>query len=111
MTDEQIITYVSEGVAAGKSERQIGTELISKGVSSTQLQRILREYRSGSIKPNNDENSTRMLSSSRPERKVTNGEEIPSSTPKSKETVESKNGKAEKTDNTDKKGFIVCFCS
>lgn len=107
MTDEQIISYVSEGVAAGKSERQIGTELISKGVSSTQLQRILREYRSGSIKPNNDENSTRMLSSSRPERKVTNGEEIPSSTPKSKETVESKNGKAEKTDNTDKAGLLV----
>ena len=42
MTDAQIMQYVAEGLAAGKSERQIGDELLSKGVSSSQLQRMLR---------------------------------------------------------------------
>lgn len=48
MTDSQIMQYVAEGMAAGKSERQIGSELLSRGVSTSQLQRMLRMQQSGS---------------------------------------------------------------
>ena len=49
MSDEQIITYITEGVSAGKTERQIGTELMAKGVTTTQIQRLLKAYKSGNL--------------------------------------------------------------
>lgn len=49
MSDEQIITYITEGIAAGKTERQIGTELMAKGVTSSQLTRLLKAYKSGGL--------------------------------------------------------------
>lgn len=49
MSDEQIITYITEGMAAGKTERQIGTELMAKGVTTSQLQRLLKAYKSGNL--------------------------------------------------------------
>ena len=49
MSDEQIITYITEGMASGKTERQIGTELLAKGVTSSQLTRLFKAYRSGSL--------------------------------------------------------------
>ncbi|MBO4670288.1 MAG: SLBB domain-containing protein [Bacteroidales bacterium] len=49
MSDEQIITYITEGIAAGKTERQIGTELMAKGVTTSQLQRLLKAYKSGNL--------------------------------------------------------------
>lgn len=48
MSDTQVIEYITQGVAAGKSERQIGNELLSRGVSTSQLQQLLRAYRNGS---------------------------------------------------------------
>ena len=106
MTDEQIITYVSEGVAAGKSERQIGTELISRGVSTTQLQRILREYRSGTLKSTVDENSTRKLSQSRPERKVSESDETAVAS-KAEEKVKGKSENEDKTQKDQKAEIVV----
>lgn len=47
MSDDQIINYISQGVAAGKTERQIGTELMAKGITTSQLQRLLKQYKSG----------------------------------------------------------------
>lgn len=49
MSDDQIINYITSGVAAGKSERQIGTELMAKGVTTSQLQRLLKAYKSGTM--------------------------------------------------------------
>ena len=49
MSDEQIITYITEGMSVGKSERQIGTELLAKGVTTSQLQRLFKAYKSGSL--------------------------------------------------------------
>ncbi|MBR5043646.1 MAG: SLBB domain-containing protein [Bacteroidales bacterium] len=49
MSDDQIISYIASGVAAGKTERQIGTELMAKGVTTSQLQRLLKAYKSGSL--------------------------------------------------------------
>ena len=47
MSDDQIITFISENVAAGKSERQIAAELMAKGVTTSQLQRLMKAYKSG----------------------------------------------------------------
>lgn len=49
MSDSAIIKYIMEGVSAGKTEAQIGNELLSKGVSTTQLQRLLKSYREGKV--------------------------------------------------------------
>ncbi|MCR5548011.1 MAG: SLBB domain-containing protein [Bacteroidales bacterium] len=45
MTDTQVVDYITQGIAAGKTERQIGNELLSKGVSTSQLQQLMRSYR------------------------------------------------------------------
>lgn len=44
MTDQQIIEYVKQQQQAGKTERQIGKELVSRGVSKEQLERIRSRY-------------------------------------------------------------------
>ena len=49
MSDEQIITYITQGMTQGKSERQIGTELLAKGVTTSQLQRLFKAYKSGNV--------------------------------------------------------------
>ncbi|MCR5326974.1 MAG: SLBB domain-containing protein [Bacteroidales bacterium] len=49
MSDEQIVTYITEGMGAGKTERQIGTELLAKGVTTSQLQRLFKAYKSGNL--------------------------------------------------------------
>ena len=48
MTDEQIIEYVIEATQQGKSQQQIGKELVSRGVSMQQLQRLKRMYENNS---------------------------------------------------------------
>lgn len=47
MTDQQIIDYVKAGVAQGKSEQTLAAELVQKGVPASQLQNLLKTYRSG----------------------------------------------------------------
>ena len=49
MSDEQIVSYITEGLSSGKTERQIGTELMAKGVTTTQLQRLFKAYKNGSL--------------------------------------------------------------
>ncbi len=49
MSDNQIISYITTGVAAGKSESQIASELVAKGVTTSQLQRLMKAYKSGSL--------------------------------------------------------------
>lgn len=46
MTDQQIMHYITSAMAQGKSEGQIGSELMSRGVSVAQLQRLMQAYRS-----------------------------------------------------------------
>lgn len=40
MTDEQVISYIKQQTAAGKSSKQIGKELMAKGVTPEQAKRI-----------------------------------------------------------------------
>lgn len=41
MSDEAIVQYVTEALASGKSNSQIGQELLSRGVSTSQIKRLL----------------------------------------------------------------------
>ena len=40
MTDHQVLDYVKSGLSSGKSQNQIGTELLARGVTQVQLERI-----------------------------------------------------------------------
>ena len=42
MSDDQIINYITAGVAAGKTERQIGSELMAKGVTTLTKRKMAR---------------------------------------------------------------------
>lgn len=44
MTDDQVIQYVQEGMMSGKGQAQIGRELLSKGVTKSQLERLRNQY-------------------------------------------------------------------
>ena len=44
LTDEQVITYIKTQAAAGKSQQQIGQELLAQGVSADQIRRIRAQY-------------------------------------------------------------------
>ena len=47
LSDSQILQYIAEGAAAGKTERQIGNELLTRGVTVQQAQQLLLAYRNG----------------------------------------------------------------
>ena len=49
MTDEAIVSYIAQGISAGKSEAQVGSELISKGISASQIRRLMNLYQSGGM--------------------------------------------------------------
>ena len=40
MTDDQVIEYVKNAAAQGKSQQTIGRELLAQGVTKEQIQRI-----------------------------------------------------------------------
>ena len=40
MTDQQVITYIKQQTALGKTEQQIGRELVARGVTPEQVNRI-----------------------------------------------------------------------
>ncbi len=44
MTDDQVLEYVKQQAAAGKSHRQIGNELIAKGVTPAQVERLKARF-------------------------------------------------------------------
>lgn len=44
MTDQQVIAYIKQQSAAGKTQQQIGQELVAKGVTPEQAQRIKKLY-------------------------------------------------------------------
>ncbi len=46
MTDDQVVSYVKSALAAGKSQDQIGKELLARGVTREQAERIKSVYES-----------------------------------------------------------------
>ncbi len=47
MTDDQVVEYVKSGMSAGKGETQIGRELLSRGVTKAQMERLKARYEEG----------------------------------------------------------------
>lgn len=47
MSDNEVIEYIKSGMAAGKGERQIGAELLARGVTQAQAERIQAGLESG----------------------------------------------------------------
>lgn len=64
MTDDQVIRYVQEGLQAGKGQAQIGKELLARGVSRSQIERLREQFDSES----EDNSSTRYRSSTQQSR-------------------------------------------
>ena len=44
MSDESVVQYALEGRRSGKSEQQIGKELLARGVTPAQVERLKRKY-------------------------------------------------------------------
>ncbi|MDE5797241.1 MAG: SLBB domain-containing protein, partial [Muribaculaceae bacterium] len=49
MTDQEVINYIKSAMAAGKSEQQIGKELLAKGVTPEQAERIKAQVESQNL--------------------------------------------------------------
>lgn len=47
MTDSQVVEYIKTAMASGKTESEIGKELLAKGVTKAQAERIKANYESG----------------------------------------------------------------
>lgn len=47
MTDTQVAAYVKGGLSSGKTEKQIATELMAKGVTVQQMERLRDQYQGG----------------------------------------------------------------
>lgn len=54
MTDQQVIAYIKQQAAQGKSQEQIGKELLAKGVTPEQAQRIKAQYESQQAQASNN---------------------------------------------------------
>ena len=76
MSDSQIVSYITAGVAAGKTETQIATELMAKGVTTSQLQRLMKAYKSGNLNMSDaSEVPSNKLGTTTRERKTTTTED------------------------------------
>lgn len=49
MSERQIVEYITENLAAGKTKTQVGQELIARGVTTNQLQRMFKAYNEGKL--------------------------------------------------------------
>lgn len=58
MTDNQVINYIKTQTAAGKSQDQIGQELLAKGVTPDQIKRIKAQYEKQNGSLNSDDKSS-----------------------------------------------------
>ena len=52
MSDSQVVDYVKSGVASGKSQEQMARELIARGVTREQLERLKEQYSNASAEGN-----------------------------------------------------------
>ena len=87
MTDDAILTYFAQGTAAGKSNTQIGNELLAKGVSASQIQRLMKQFQSTGMNNTYMATTTSKLDEIRPTRDVPEDEdEVSKVRPKTEET-------------------------
>ncbi|WP_294608470.1 SLBB domain-containing protein [uncultured Bacteroides sp.] len=60
MSDEQVIQYVKEANKSGKSQKQISTELLRRGVTKEQVTRIQQKYSGNQATEKNTDVSTQL---------------------------------------------------
>lgn len=74
MTDKQVISYIKTQSAAGKSQEQIGKELLAKGVTPDQIKRIKANYEKGQNESSTREEGTtsRLRKNTKEDSKSTN---------------------------------------
>lgn len=107
MSDNQIIEYVKESIADGKSRSQIMGELMSKGCSSSQVARLIKAYQNGEYDSMTaQEKSKDKVSGNKIDRSRTNGE--PDARQKKSDSTKSlddniKNAKSQDEEIKDKK--------
>ncbi|MDE6342055.1 MAG: SLBB domain-containing protein [Muribaculaceae bacterium] len=65
MTDSQVIEYITTQSAAGKSQDQIGKELIARGVPIDQIKRLKAQYEKGDLDDQTGSTKTSKSSTSR----------------------------------------------
>lgn len=88
MTDEAVKSYAAQALAAGKSQAQISTELVSRGVSASQIKRLLKEYQnSGLSSSTNIPVESQKLDNVRPTRETVTDDETSRVRPKTEETL------------------------
>ena len=96
MTDQQVIAYIKQQAAAGKTQEQIGQELLAKGVTPEQAQRIKAQYEAQQEAANQSAGGNN-ASASRTRTSSQNNKAVPSKN--------SKNSKTSKTGKTTKPGY------
>lgn len=96
MTDDALIQYVTEGVAEGKTQNQMASELASKGVSVAQMRRVMSNYKNlGDLRASVGENQkAEKIDETRNERPATQVED--KKTVKEEETDKKKDDVAKK---------------
>ena len=94
LTDQQVIAYIKQQTAAGKSQQEISQELLAKGVTPEQAQRIKAQYEAQQAQANNPKVATtdsRMRSSAQNSKAVNKKD--------TKNTTNNKTGKTGTTTN------------
>ena len=61
MSDEQVVQYVKEAQRSGKSQKQMTTELLRRGVTKEQVARIQKKYAEQSTAAEGVENKPSQL--------------------------------------------------
>lgn len=82
LTDDQIISYIMTQTAAGKSQEQIGQELLAKGVTPDQIKRIKAQYEKQKGTSSSSSSSSTTTSQSRLRKSTENGGQSKSSNAK-----------------------------
>lgn len=78
MSDDAIISYITQGVAAGKTQSQIGNELLAKGVTVAQAKRLMETYKT--MKTTGELSSVTRVDASHSLREATRERVAPSTT-------------------------------
>lgn len=95
MTDDQVVAYIKQQVAAGKTEQQIGRELLARGVTQDQINRLKSQYDDGTYTAGDNSKSsskTRVRGNSNTNSKNTNSKESGSDNTGTKSYVRTGNG-------------------
>ena len=92
MSDSQIISYITSGMAAGKSQKQIGAELMAKGVTTSQLQRLMKAYQNGDTGLSEVPEVSNKLNGKRSSRKPVSLEDESTATASGKRVTDSPDG-------------------